>query len=432
MINPKITILALLPLIVSACDMSETEETNDPAPVPTETYEASTCADIQRLVESGELEANTPYTGPNGFTFELLATSSTGDDELDTCLELEAELDAWIERGVPGATIDFRSPKLHFLASRGISNKDTGEAMDPKGLFRIASMSKSHVGVLAALLAVDGVLDLDNSDGHHSLADYLPEVADKIEYADEITVRQLLSHTSGIPDYFGDFGPAWIGHCLESHFAGLPVSEDQALEIVYGEPASFEPGTSAHYSNTGYVLAGMVMTEVLGHPYQEELHTRIFEPLNMADTYAEKADAFDLDRLSHGYRDASEIGLDFEDWFAVDQGYGFANGGLVSTAEDTTAFLRAFLGGATELPGVDHGALGELLRPAASGYSLGASANNGCFGHAGEFSGYSSYGLSCPDSDTTWVGLINSSQPEHSEALTAWSNSLAEAHGNTP
>jgi D-alanyl-D-alanine carboxypeptidase len=205
-------------------------------------------------------------------------------------------------------------------------------------------------------------------------------------------------------------------HVLDAHAQGEPVTEDQALELIYDRKADFEPGTSASYNNTAYVLASRIITRLLGQPYQDVLRERILEPLGLDDTYFEKHDAFEQDRLAHGYRDASELGLDFDDWYEVDQGYGFANGGIVQSVDDLTRFFRAVPGGQQALPNVDFAQLLATLRPEGEGYGLGLISDGRCYAHAGNFTGYSTRAFSCPDTQVSGALFSSSTVPEH-EAL---------------
>ena len=390
-----------------------------PPPDSEPTLPTDTCADLDALYRAGQLAVNVEYSGAHGFRFEAF----DGDDiehGLDTCRDVEDALSQLTESGAPGATMDYWTKSARITATRGLMDTARARAMEAGGLFRIASVAKTYVGALAALLALEDRLDLDNRDGQHALQDYLPELEGKLEYADRITVRQLLEHTSGIPDYFGDeLGPAWLSFVLDAHARGEPISEDDALALVYGRKASFEPGTSGAYSNTGYVLAARVLTRITGRPYQDELRARLLDPLGLHDTFFEKHDELDLDRLSHGYRDAREIGYDFADWFDVDQGYGFANGGVVVSARDLGDFFRALLGGHAELPSIDLAKLRALQQPHGDGYGLGVIAAQGCLWHAGNFSGYSARAFHCLQTDATGVLFSNTNAQAQEDLLDA-------------
>lgn len=98
---------------------------------------------------------------------------------------------------------------------------------------------------------------------------------------------------------------------LDSCHRGASVSKDDALALVYGSPADFEPGTSARYSNSAYLLAARVIQRVLGSRTRARSASAFLSPLGLDDTDLEKHASFDTTRLAHGYRDASELGESF-------------------------------------------------------------------------------------------------------------------------
>ncbi|HYO97273.1 MAG TPA: serine hydrolase domain-containing protein [Polyangiaceae bacterium] len=384
------------------------------------------CFGLRALLGTDEPMPGRRYVGANGFEFASLAGVTLSQADVEQCESLESSALALVTSGAPGASLAYRTSRFQVRMARGLADTAAGVPLRPDALLRVASVAKPYLGALAALLATEGRLDLDNTDGAHTLADYLPQTVGRIEYADRITVRQLLNHTSGVPDYFGEaIGPAWITHVLDSHRRGRGVTEDEALELVYGTPADFEPGTAGNYSNTGYLLAARVLDRVLGHSYTEAIHDRFLAPLALDETYFEKHDAFDLTRLSHGYRDASELGQSFSDWFEVDQGYGFANGGVVARVDQVAAFFRAVPGGRALPQGIRSEPFLAALRPSDSpGYGSGIQRSDDCYFHGGTFAGYSSVAFHCVARDVTGALFINSSVPEHEAALTVLSEDL--------
>jgi D-alanyl-D-alanine carboxypeptidase len=392
---------------------------------PPRTPIVNQCSDLRPWLSTGDLRPGTRYEGESGFAFEPLAGPPTLED-IDACEALESSAQALVASGVPGAVFAYQTSRFELALASGLSDTQSGRQLRADALVRVASVGKTYVGALATLLATEGRLDLDNVDGRHALSDYLPETLGRIQYADRITVRQLLNHTSGIPDYFGEaIGPAWIAHLLDHHRRGLPVTEAEALELVYGAPADFEPGSAGNYCNTGYLLAGRVLDRALGRSFMDEIRDRFLRPLALNDTYFEKHDRFDTSRLSHGYRDASPLGESFSDWFGVDQGYGFANGGVVSTVEEVAAFFRAVPGGRRLPPDIDALEFLGTMRPGdPEGYGLGLRREDGCYYHGGTFAGYTSLAFHCEDRDVTAALFINSSAPEHDEALTALGSEL--------
>lgn len=125
-------------------------------------------------------------------------------------MRLEALVSDLIAIGVPGASIAHRTARFELRAAHGLADVEAGVPLHTDALLRVARVAKTYFGSLAALLASEGRLDRDDSDGAHALADYLPDPLGRIESTDRISVRQLLEHTSGVPDYFGEaIAPRW-------------------------------------------------------------------------------------------------------------------------------------------------------------------------------------------------------------------------------
>jgi len=121
----------------------------------------------------------------------------------------------------------------------------------PEALFKIASISKLYTAVAIAKLVHDGRLSLDKT-----LADYFPELAGRMKYADKVTLAMLVQHRSGIPNYTN----------TPNYWVAPKETNEENLELVLDLPANFEPGTSYEYSNTNYLLLGELMDKVLGYP----------------------------------------------------------------------------------------------------------------------------------------------------------------------
>ncbi|TVP53823.1 MAG: class A beta-lactamase-related serine hydrolase, partial [Gemmatimonadales bacterium] len=136
-------------------------------------------------------------------------------------------------------------------------------------VFRIGSVTKQFTAAAILRLAEEGALSLDDE-----LTRFLPDYPTGDH---PITVRHLLNHTSGIPNYTA-LGAAWLSGIT------LDRSHDEMLALFQDEPLDFEPGQRFAYSNSGYYLLGMVIEEVTGRPYDEFMEEDIFEPLGLRDT----------------------------------------------------------------------------------------------------------------------------------------------------
>ena len=196
----------------------------------------------------------------------------------------------------------------------GYKNRERKIPADPFSLFKIASIEKLYIAVAITKMVNDGSLSLDKT-----LADYFPELAGRIEYADKITLQMLVNHRSGIPNFTD----------TPNYWSEPPNSSQEALESVLDLPANFKPDEKYEYSNTNYLLISELIENVTGHNKFQYLREKILEPLNLKNTFASIHD-IKLDDLMSGYY----VGVG-EDIKTVDYG------SMIATAEDVGIFLRA-------------------------------------------------------------------------------------------
>ncbi|WP_042143685.1 MULTISPECIES: serine hydrolase [unclassified Pseudoalteromonas] len=192
--------------------------------------------------------------------------------------DYQSLIDNKISSAVPGIILLVNTPDREFIGSAGVSDIENQTPMQTSDTFHIASTGKVFIGLLAAQLHQDGLLNLDDT-----LDTWLPsDLLTKIQYSDKITLRQLLNHSSGIYNY-GDTDK-WKEDALAN-----PEQEKGNAELVeyaLNKPAEFEPGTGWHYSNTNYNLAGMILDTVLGSQNAYEMRDRILSPLSLEDTFS--------------------------------------------------------------------------------------------------------------------------------------------------
>ncbi|MEP4891673.1 MAG: serine hydrolase domain-containing protein [Aliiglaciecola sp.] len=188
------------------------------------------------------------------------------------------------------------------------------------GLFKIASIAKLYEAAAVAKLAASKQLELDKS-----VADYLPHLTERIEYANRITLRMLVEHRSGIPNFTDQDGFDWASNSLD------------VFSLVLDKPADFKPGTDYAYSNTNYLLLENIMTEALGYHYSRYIKNEILLPLNLHSTFF-SINEVDSEQLMSGYY----VGYD-QDFKHLDQGF-------VASAQDVGIFLRALNDGSLFTP----------------------------------------------------------------------------------
>lgn len=233
---------------------------------------------------------------------------------------VQGELDRGVDRGLDGLIVYVdragEDPALH---AAGWNNRAEQVPADPQALFKIASISKLYIATATVMMVNDGVLSLDDT-----LADHLPEVVGRIEYAEQITIRMLLQHRSGIPDF--------VDHADYPWFETLPDRDDY-LAFALDQPADFEPDSNYHYSNTCYLLIGNILDRVLGYSHHQYIRDEILEPLGLNHTYSLLSEV-DLAEVASGYH--HEVEPDLKALHHISPG-----GSMIATAQDVGIFLRA-------------------------------------------------------------------------------------------
>lgn len=214
-----------------------------------------------------------------------------------------------------------------FLYKRGygMADLETGTPIATDGVFYMASVSKQFVAASLALLALDGAISMDDD-----VRRYIPELPD---YGHTITLRHLVTHTSGIRDYLELMG-----------MAGMPFGDvyvpQQILQLIVNQEAlNFVPGERYSYSNSAYFLIPLIIERVTGKTFRDFANERIFTPLEMTSTgfHDDHTRPVPNRVFSYGTNDEDEIVRTFLDNF--DQ---VGSGGLLSTVDDMIKWDRNF------------------------------------------------------------------------------------------
>ncbi len=356
------------------------------------------------------------------------------EQEVDEAGE-ELALEAVVRRAVedfelPGAVVQIRvDGEPSSTAAAGVADLESQRALVEEDRFRIYSVTKAVTAIVVLQLAEEGALSLDDT-----LADLLPaEVVGGVSNADRVTVRQLLAHTSGVPDHLdtvppGAELPPFIGEYLGQVESGewRWYSPQELVDFSSQFDPPFSPGEGVAYSNTGYVLAGLVIETVTGNELGEEMEARVLEPLGLADTYLESQTTPNDYVVGHQLvGDGAPVGL-----AGSNSSFAWAAGGLISTVDDFGRLADAIFTG--EL--LSEESLAEMLtfrtgeRPGI-GYGMGLYLVDTPWGElqmveGGAF-GFTATGFRFPEDDTTVVGLfnVNDAQPAF-EFVTAASREL--------
>lgn len=225
-----------------------------------------------------------------------------------------------------------------WVGAVGKANLEHGTDLRVCDPFRVGSITKIFTSVAVLKLQEQGQLRLTDN-----LAGLLPQTAGRIPQADQITVRQLLNHTSGLVDPPNSSLRYQLG-IVSDYRARFNMSIDDLLaEYVYGKPLRFAPGSGWSYSNAGFWLLGQIVEQKTGKRLHDVFSEWIFWPLGLTNTYLEVRDDHNVVR---GYADLYGNGrlFDVSHWDRADSD-GEADGGIISTATDLARFMEGLFGG---------------------------------------------------------------------------------------
>jgi D-alanyl-D-alanine carboxypeptidase len=317
-------------------------------------------------------------------------------DSKTTTAALQRQLHALVAAGVPGAVLVVKDGDSWVRLAAGTSDIATGAPMRVRNRFKVGSVTKTFVATVVLQLVGEGRLRLDAPVGR-----WLPHV---VPNAAHITVRELLRHQSGLFDYFED--PRSTAPYLAGNLGH--VWKPRALvRIATSHPPLFPPGSAFSYSNTNYLVLGLLVERVTGHSLRRELRARIFRPLHLHATRFPTSQRFGP-RLAHGYLWTNGQRQDLS---RVSQSLAWAAGGIVSSAGDVARFYRGLLHGRLVSPRL----LGQMRHtvPLAPGVGYGLGIIRGetpcgtLWGHDGSFAGYLTDALSSPSGRHQMVLLMN-------------------------
>jgi CubicO group peptidase (beta-lactamase class C family) len=314
--------------------------------------------------------------------------------------EMVEELDGFLKKlsaadVFSGAVLVAKGDGVLFEKAYGEANKDFKAPNNVNTKFNLGSMNKMFTSVAIAQLVEAGKLSFDDS-----LSKFMPDFPDK-EAAEKIKIKHLLSHTSGLGNYFNR---AFI----EGSRARFRTVDD-FLELAKTEKMQFEPGTKWQYSNTGMLVLGKVIEKVSGQNYFDYIRENVYKKAGMTGS-----DSYDLDsvnpNLAIGYEKTfGEQGARFQNNIFMHVIRGGPAGGGYSTVGDLLKFARALQSG--KLVGKEYVKILTSPKPELNspqyGYGFGIGTDPNTFGHSGGFPGISSELIIFTDSDYTAVVLSN-------------------------
>jgi D-alanyl-D-alanine carboxypeptidase len=308
----------------------------------------------------------------------------------------------------PGGVLLADTPQGRFLSAYGVASTADQTLMQPTDRFQIGSNTKSFTTVLSLLLQEDGVWSLDDP-----LSKWLPDQVAKIPNGDQITLRMLGQNHTGIPDY----ADAVIGEALQGESLGQDTLEqgytpEELVDIgVQLREPNFAPGEGWEYSTTNFILLGMAAEAATGKTLDQLYQERIFDPLDMGNSYLLQGVPEVVDFARGYYTLTSGEAVDVSNW---NGSQGWAGGSIVSTAEDMAKYTEGLASGSVfkdpasleQLTAFGDGQLGPF-----SNYGLGVgtwSQDPFAWGHAGQTPGFQSLFAIYPEQDTQVVFFANS------------------------
>ncbi|GAA2134015.1 serine hydrolase domain-containing protein [Kitasatospora kazusensis] len=261
--------------------------------------------------------------------------------------------------GYLGSIAYVRQGEVAASAAAGFADVRTRQPASPDDRFRIASNTKSFVAAVALQLVGEHRLSLDDS-----VEKWLPGVVQGSgNDGSGITVRQLLDQTSGIYDPTTE--PAFFAPYLEQHDRDYVYTPRQVVAAAVAHPPLFAPGERWAYSNTNYLLAGLVIEAVTGQSVAAQIRSRILLPLGLTRTSFPLTDPQIHGRHLHGYDLAGQ------DVTRFSPSYDWAAGAMISTLDDLARFDRALFGGRLLHPAEQRELETVPQVPDADGYALG-------------------------------------------------------------
>lgn len=282
------------------------------------------------------------------------------------------------DTGLPGIAIEIRNGDHVQFGAAGVANRDTGEPREQHHQFRIGSATKSFTATILLQLVADQALDLEDT-----VEKWLPGMIKGNGYdGNAITIKQLLDMTSGLFVYTMDaelmrrfLTPAFLDHRFDR------FSPEELVEISLRNSPHHRPGRGWTYTNTGYVLAAMIIEQLTSSTYAEQVAQRITGPLGLTSTYVPGDDTALRGPHTRHYSKFFDPAPDaaIHDVTEMSADIGWSAGGIVSTLSDLNAFFAALLGGDL-LPKaqleqlLDVGPMPAVKWLPDTGYGLGAAA----------------------------------------------------------
>jgi len=346
-----------------------------------------TFASLALLIAGSSLLYTTPTSIVKADPTENVSSSSQTSTQRDRNSVKQAMRDT-LDLGFPGILAKTSEGGKTWGYAAGVANLITKKPMKTDFHFRIASVTKTFTATVVLQLAAENRLNLDDS-----IEKWLPGVIQGNGYdAKQITIRQILNHTSGIAEYSRSKEADFFKNTKKSFTA------EELVKIGLSLPPDFAPGKGWSYSNTGYVLLGILIEKVTGNSYAEEIENRIIEPLELSNTFLPgNSSVIPGTNHARGYFQPDGA-IELKDVTYYNPSIGSSAGDMISTADDLNKFFSSLLSGKL----LKEQQLKQMLTTVPtgsaeiSGYGLGiyeTKLPNGVsiWGHSGGIPGFSTF-----------------------------------------
>ncbi|MFF7125567.1 serine hydrolase [Streptomyces sp. NPDC008240] len=337
---------------------------------------------------------------------------------------LDAVLRSAVAQGAPGALARIDDNGSTYRLSRGVADRGTRQSISTDDRFRIGSVTKSFSAVVLLQLADEHKLDLDAPVNRY-LPGLLPD--------DRITVRHVLSHRSGLYDYSNDmFAQSVSGF---EAVRNKVYTYQQLVNLSLQKPRTNAPGAAYSYSNTNFVVAGMLIEKLTGHSVKTEYENRILKPLSLTDTFYVHPDTKIPGRYTRGYLTPDTAGAPLVDATTQTVSWAQSAGAIISSARDLNTFYSALLRGKL----MSAARLAEMERftrvNSTTAYGLGLrrrdlSCGVSVYGHTGAVQGYYTYAFASKDGKRSVAAVANTSN--NSKVLNTMAGVLESAFCGKP
>ena len=335
-----------------------------------------------------------------------LATATAKPLDPAVSKRIDADVHTVLERtGAPSAVIVIVDDgRVVYRKAYGLRDVERKLAAATDTHYEIGSITKQFTAAAILQLQEAGKLRIDDK-----LSKYLPEAS----HADEVTLRQLLSHTSGLPEY--------LDAMEEDHTIDKPARFDQLMAHVTGKPLDFAPGSRWAYSNTGYALLGRIIETVSHESYRHYLQTHLLDPAGMTKTYTVADEPHLANRAIGYYRENGRV----ERASTIADSVGWAAGFLVSTIDDLQKWNAALEHGRIVTP-ADYALMATSVQTSEAGdagYGFGLFVDTiddqPRFGHTGGSLGFTTANEFFPKQKMRIIAFTNlRSNPEPGETIT--------------